>query len=160
MSPASAPAVAGPPFAGAIVLEVLGDPVPQGSKQAYVVKGRAIVTERGRATLGPWRNQIGALAAASFVEPIAGPVRLELSFTLGRPKSHYRTGARAGELLPAAPTWHATRPDVDKLARAVLDALSGVAYRDDGQVAELDACKTFGARPGVRITIVRLEAPR
>lgn len=147
------------PFAGAVSFTVAGDPVPQGSKQAFVVGKRAVVTERGRASLGPWRNQIAAAAAAHLEEPLAGPVRVELSFTLARPKSHYRTGRYAGELLPAAPTWHATRPDVDKLSRAVLDALSGVAYRDDGQVAELDSCKLFGTRPGVRVSIVRLEAP-
>lgn len=147
-----------PRFAGAVVLEVLGDPVPQGSKQAYVVKGRAIVTERGRATLGPWRNQIAAIAAAELEEPLAGPLWVCLAFTLGRPKSHYRTGARAGELLERAPLAHSTRPDIDKLARAVLDALTGVAYRDDGQVSELSITKRFGARAGVTITLSPLEA--
>jgi len=153
------PELAAPPlFAGSVTFTVAGDPVPQGSKQAYVVKGRAVVTERGRATLGPWRNQIAAAALELLEEPLAGPVAVCLSFAFTRPKSHYRTGRYAGELLPAAPTRHSTRPDVDKLARAVLDALTGVAFRDDGQVSELFARKTFSGRSGVTITIAPAEA--
>ena len=140
-------------------LEVFGTPVPQGSKQAYVVGKRAVVTERGRATLRPWRSAIAAAAAEVVDEPLAGPLSIRLAFTLARPKSHYRTGAHAGELREAAPRWVETRPDVDKLTRAVLDALTGVAYRDDGQVSELAANKAFGSRPGVAIAIVCLEVP-
>lgn len=153
-------AVAPLSFAGATMFEVAGEPVPQGSKQAYVVKGRAVVTERGRATLGPWRAQIAAVALEHLSEPLEGPVSVCLAFTFGRPKKHYRTGRHAGELLSTAPSLHTTRPDVDKLARAVLDALTGIAFRDDGQVAELSARKTFGGRPGVRITIAPTEAHR
>lgn len=145
------------PFAGGLTLEVFGLPVPQGSKQAFVVGKRAVVTERGQATLKPWRSSIAAAAAELVEEPLAGPLSIRLAFTLPRPKSHYRTGARAGELRDTAPKWVETRPDIDKLARAVLDALTGVAYRDDGQISELAANKAFGARPGVAIAIVRLE---
>lgn len=146
------------PFAGGLTFEVFGLPVPQGSKQAFVVGKRAVVTERGQATLKPWRSSIAAAAAELVEEPLAGPLSIRLVFTLPRPKSHYRTGAHADELREAAPWWVETRPDIDKLARAVLDALTGVAYRDDGQIAELGAAKTFGSRPGVGVEIVRLEA--
>lgn len=137
---------------------VPGVPVPQGSKQAFVVKGRAVVTERGRSALGPWRSAIAAAAAAELDEALVGPIAVALVFTLPRPKSHYRTGARAGELREAAPRYVETRPDVDKLTRAVLDALSGVAFRDDGQVAELVARKVFGAQPGVLVELQELGA--
>lgn len=151
-------AIAPAPFAGGLTFEVRGLPVPQGSKQAFVVGKRAVVTERGQATLKPWRSQIAAAAAELVEEPLAGPLSIALTFALPRPKSHYRTGARAGELRETAPAWVETRPDIDKLTRAVLDALTGVAYRDDGQVAELKAHKMFGARPGVAVSIVHLEA--
>lgn len=147
-----------PPFAGGLTFEVLGLPVPQGSKQAFVVGKRAVVTERAQATLKPWRSAIAAAAAELVEEPLAGPLSIRLAFTLPRPKSHYRTGARAGELRETAPRWVETRPDVDKLTRAVLDALTGVAYRDDGQIAWVEASKMFGARPGVAVAIVHLEA--
>ena len=113
-----------------------------------------MIVERGRATLRPWRAQVAAEAAQLLEQPLAGPLRVVLEFELPRPKSHYRTGARAGELRESAPVYHSTRPDADKLARAVLDALAGVAFRDDGQVSRLEVDKVFGERPGV---LVRLE---
>jgi Holliday junction resolvase RusA-like endonuclease len=46
-----------------------------------------------------------------------------------------------------------TKPDVDKLMRAVFDALSGVVFEDDAQVVEGSFKKAFGspARMDVRI---------
>jgi Holliday junction resolvase RusA-like endonuclease len=136
---------------------VAGVPIPQGSKQAFVVKGKAVVTERGRARLGPWRGQVAAMASAFVEEPFAGPVYVELDFTFTRPKSHFRTGRFSHELREDVPAYVAGRPDVDKLARAVLDALTAVAYRDDGQVAELRVAKRYFVAAGVRVRITPLE---
>ena len=36
------------------------------------------------------------------------------------------------------------RPDLDKLCRAALDAMTGVVYVDDAQVAILSAAKEWG----------------
>jgi Holliday junction resolvase RusA-like endonuclease len=130
-----------------------GLPVPQGSKNAIHRGGRTLIVERGRAQLGPWRAQVAASAIAALAEPIVGPVTVELHFRLLRPKAHYRTGRHAGELREDAPGYVSTRPDVDKLARAVLDALTGVAFADDGQVAGLVAYKLFSVRAGVDVEL-------
>ena len=45
------------------------------------------------------------------------------------------------------------RPDVDKLARALLDALTGVAYEDDGQVVTLTVRKRYGPDTLTRVFI-------
>ena len=39
-------------------------------------------------------------------------------------------------------------PDLDKLVRAALDALTGIVFGDDGQVCELYAHKLYGDGPG------------
>jgi Holliday junction resolvase RusA-like endonuclease len=51
-----------------------------------------------------------------------------------------------------------TKPDIDKLSRAVLDALTSVWYKDDSQVIQLEAQKiyTYG-EPGVYIGIGHLD---
>lgn len=141
-----------------IGFEVLGDPVPQGSHSAFVVKGRAVVTNRGGARLGSWRAQIAATAGELVDEPLAGPVEMHLRFTLTRPKSHYRAGKVERGLRDDAAEYVAHRPDLDKLVRAVLDALTGVAFADDGQVAVLVAEKHYGTRAGVRVDLAPLEA--
>ena len=39
---------------------------------------------------------------------------------------------------------HTARPDLDNLSKLVLEALTGVAYADDSQVAQLVATKAWG----------------
>jgi len=79
-----------------------------------------------------------------------------MTFRMPRPKSH--TGAQG--LTPSASnaTPH-TRPDVDKLARAVNDALTtaGVIY-DDSQITRIIAAKRYAdphEAPGVTIAVTR-----
>lgn len=43
--------------------------------------------------------------------------------------------------------------DLDNLAKAVLDALNGVAYKDDSQVIDLTLRKEPGSWPGTRVKI-------
>ena len=45
------------------------------------------------------------------------------------------------------------RPDADKLARALLDALTGIAYFDDGQVVGLSIRKVYGDEVRARIKV-------
>ena len=49
------------------------------------------------------------------------------------------------------------RPDADKLARAVLDALEGVVYQQDAQVAHLEVSKLYALpteRTGVGVMVL------
>jgi len=45
------------------------------------------------------------------------------------------------------------RPDVDKLSRALLDALTGIAYHDDGQVVALSVRKIYADTVKARVVI-------
>ena len=45
------------------------------------------------------------------------------------------------------------KPDTDNIAKAILDALNGVAYKDDNQVANLLVIKKYGVTDNVEITI-------
>ena len=56
-----------------------------------------------------------------------------------------------GELLPAK------KPDIDNIAKTVLDALNSVAYRDDTQVVELQLRKQYSEKPRVEIYMEELE---
>jgi len=50
------------------------------------------------------------------------------------------------------------RPDVDKLVRALLDALTGIAYHDDGQVVSLAVRKIYATRDVAQVCILA-ESP-
>jgi len=45
------------------------------------------------------------------------------------------------------------RPDVDKLCRALLDALTGIAYADDGQVVALSVRKIYAPIVRARVMV-------
>ena len=133
-----------------------GDPRPQGSAKAFVVGKRAVVTTATKG-LYPWRATVGASARAEGVSPAMaperGPVSVGLAFVFRRPPSHF-TGK--GALRSGAPK-NIGKPDLDKLCRAVLDALTGVAWDDDSQVVGILATKTYAVTEsdpaGVHVTL-------
>lgn len=121
----------------AITFTVPGIPAPQGSKNQF--GGEANPRTR------PWRAAVSAAAhEAMGGQPlITGPVYVKAVFRFPRTKSHYRTGKNAHLLRPDAPRWHAGTPDLDKLQRAIGDALTGVLLRDDKQIAVWHATKRY-----------------
>lgn len=142
---------------------VPGTPAPQGSKRYLGVKGGKGITVESSKRVAPWRADVRAEAQKVFDAPFDGPIAVSLTFVLARPKGHYRTGRHAHLLRDAAPAWPASRPDIDKLARAVLDAVKGIAWHDDAQVARLTVWKTYDEGvgiPGLRANIHELGARR
>jgi crossover junction endodeoxyribonuclease RusA len=132
----------GAPLMRRVVFDVHGVPAPQGSKTVARTKsGRSFVRDDNPAT-APWRSAVAAAAAdATEGEPLTGPVQLDVVFLFPRPRSHYRTN---GQLKPSAPFHCPKRPDLDKLLRALGDALSGVALVDDAQIVAVRASKSYG----------------
>jgi crossover junction endodeoxyribonuclease RusA len=125
---------------------VPGVPVPKGSARAFVNKytGRAAVMQTNAEKQKPWASLISMKAEAAGLTPSVGACRLSMTFIMPRPKAHFR---RNGGLLPRAECEHTKAPDLDKIIRLVLDALSGVAYADDSQVMWIDGAKRYAA-PG------------
>jgi Holliday junction resolvase RusA-like endonuclease len=122
-----------------LTFEVRGIPGPQGSKDQF---GR-----ESSAKVKPWREAVKWAAWEVYPADspqMTGPVEVVVTFTLPRPKSHYYTGKRAGELRPDAPAYCEKRPDLDKLTRSTLDALTSAGvYADDAQVVHLDVWKMY-----------------
>ena len=142
---------------GELIADIVGVPVPQGSKR--VVRGRLI--DANQQSLREWRHIVGA--AVTFDangRMLRGPLVVILDFYLGRPKHHFGSGKNEGRLKPSAPLYPSKTPDIDKLVRAVLDALTGVIFQDDSQVVRLRAAKYFASDerlPGVRVHVKELE---
>lgn len=118
---------------------VEGKPVPQGS--LVFMKGRPI--HQGADRLATWRADIARLARKAGCQPNNSPIAVNLIFYMKKPKTVDRR-------MPTVP------PDLDKLIRAVLDGLTGVAYADDGQVVKISAVKVYGTKLGVQIGILEI----
>jgi Holliday junction resolvase RusA-like endonuclease len=141
-------------------VEVVGRPAPQGSKH-YLGKGRFKESSKH---LDNWRNDTKHAASLVFREPaVAGPIFTKITFLVSRPKNHYVGNNRERGVLKAdAPYWHAKMPDRDKLERATNDALKGVAWIDDAQVAATLSSKIYAPHDtpsGASIEVYLLSTP-
>lgn len=139
---------------------VAGVPVPKGSAKAFMNKGMKfpVVVQDNAEKQKPWASAVAYTAQQAGVEYIErGPVALGVVFYMQRLGSHFGTGKNAGVLKPSAPTYHTAKPDLDKLLRCIKDSLTGVAWKDDSQVAVvLKLEKVYGDYPGAFITIEAL----
>lgn len=130
---------------------VPGRPQAQGSK----VKGRWGNLREANDELGPWRERVALAAYQALIDSDmddipspSAPIVIGLEFVLYRPAS----------LTQKKPTPPATKkPDVDKMERAILDALTDVVWHDDAQVVTVLKHKRvaeWGEGPGVHVCIL------
>jgi Holliday junction resolvase RusA-like endonuclease len=138
----------------------------QGSKSAAVV-GKVLTNRPGhRVVLNPravvlegksgpqrtafegWRHAIATEARRwarlhPAHQPFDVPVSIAIVFALPRPQNERRA------------RYHSRKPDLDKLTRAVFDALRGIVYLDDSRISALHALKTYAN--GTPFASIRIE---
>lgn len=124
-------------------------PAPKGSYR--FVRGHAIPMSKREK---PWRGLVAdnariAMKREQFTQFSRDvPVSVRITFLMPRPKTVKRH-------MPIVP------PDVDKLCRAVLDALTDAGvWVDDSQVVDLGATKIYasGIHVGAHITVEGLAS--
>lgn len=126
-------------------LNVYATPAPQGSHKAFVVAGKARIVNDSKATM-PWRQAIVDAAIVqmradrTFV-PFSGPVRVNTTYWLPRPKSAPKTK----DIRPTK------KPDLDKIQRATFDALTSAGlWTDDAIVVESHEEKFYSVGPDLK----------
>lgn len=144
------------PKDASIVVDISGTvPAPKGNMRGFVHNGRAVLTDSKSAELKRFASSMRE--AASMQMAFAGlrcaveqPFALTMAFYLPRPNGDFGKGKNAGKLTPSARVTPWVKPDLDKLQRAALDALTGIVYDDDSRVVRLVVEKKFaGARHDV-----------
>lgn len=95
-------------------------------------------------TADEWKGIIREAASKSWSgNQLVGPVDVRILFFMPRPKGHFRNN---GTLKATAPGWVESKPDLDNLEKAVLDALTNLGvWRDDSQVCAVSKWKVYGA---------------
>lgn len=120
-----------------------GKPTPQGSKKAFVINGRAILVDASGGNKS-WRKLVTETIRAhkDYIQ-LPGAVNVSLVFYMERAKTNKKP-------------FMTQAPDVDKLARSVLDGITdSQIIEDDSRVIYLTARKHWAevGEPGVLITI-------
>lgn len=124
---------------------VPGKPRPQGSLSLWRAPDG---TERAKNPdhMVAHRNlMVGTLRGLwGLQRPWLGPVALNATFYVPRPKGHFGTGRNEGLVKQSAPLWPVGYPDTDKLVRLVGDALTIAGIiRDDAQLVRIVAVKQW-----------------
>lgn len=136
---------------------VPGTPATAGSKKGFYNKklGRVIMAPASDKQQ-PWMAMVAAAARREYNGPLLeGAIRLSLQFHHLRPKNQFNS---KGEHNSKATMYRKQRPDGSKMQRAIEDALTGVIWRDDAQVAKWVGEKIYVDRdPGVFISIEEIK---
>lgn len=125
-----------------IEFTVYGKPAQMGSKKAFIshTTGRAMLKDDNNEHREKWANAVTTAAAVAMAGRVLyqEAIHVELTFYFSRPQSHFK---KSGELSGSAPMFHAQSPDIDKLIRCSLDAMTGVVFQDDKLVCNLSASR-------------------
>lgn len=134
---------------------------------SFIIKGIPQVKQRPRFAMkkgkvyaytpkstASFENLVKLKAEEEFPKPLEGSVRLAIRFYMPRPK-------RLIWKTKPMPEIHSDkRPDIDNLAKSVIDGLNNVAFIDDAQVADLHITKKYHAGNDESKTIIILENVR
>jgi Holliday junction resolvase RusA-like endonuclease len=113
----------------------------------------------GRHAIHGYRQSIALVARAEMGSqlPCQSALRLRALFLFPRPSSRSFVRKTMG------PEWHLQAPDLDNLVKGLLDALKGIAFRDDRQVVAIETQKRTalpGQKPGTLIELVQCHDNR
>lgn len=130
-----------------ISFRVDGNPAAQGSMK-HIGNGRLVSMAKG---LPKWRKLVIAAAQETTGldwDPLDGAVAVVVDFYLPRPKT------------TKFKLWPAGTPDLDKLQRAIGDALTMAGIiKDDARIVDWSARKRWaiGCEPGAIVTVYNKE---
>jgi Holliday junction resolvase RusA-like endonuclease len=113
------------------------------------IGGGRIIHDKGP-ELTTWRTAVAKAAKAAGAQPVHKdvPLRVDMTFWLPKPKTVTREKPTA-------------KIDLDKLIRAVNDALGGstqpVAFTDDGQIVHMEVFKHYADESNPVGVLVRIS---
>ena len=145
----------------------VGLPKPKGNLRASVRFGTHAVLYEATKDLKPWLRAVrgAAIGAMGDGAPTRGSCCVEMAFEFERPKSHYTTTGKLSALGRRTPRPRGRSGDIDKLERAVLDALQpskptdllkqqpAIVFENDQQVDEVHKTCAWGDIAGVRVVV-------
>lgn len=90
-------------------------------------------------------------------EPFAVPLAIAIRFYFTRPKSHFKTGKNSHVMKDTAPLWHTSKPDVDNMAKFLMDSLNKIYWKDDSYIADCWIIKQYDDKPRTEIEITLIK---
>jgi Holliday junction resolvase RusA-like endonuclease len=130
-----------------LAFHVPGEPIAKGRPRFVRATGRTFTPAKTAKYEGVVAD--AASKAMDGRQPFEGPLRVTIRATFLVPQSWSQKRKREA-------VWKVSRPDVENVTKACLDAMNAIVYRDDAQVVELTAQKKFGPIAGLTVSIEQI----
>ena len=121
------------------------DPVPKG-RPRFTRTGHAYTP----AKTAKYEKEIAEYYKGREGTLFENAITVKIIFAMPIPKS---ASKKIRQKMSIGEYKYTKKPDVDNLAKAVLDALNGVAYTDDSLITHLTVGKHYSTFPGIWLTI-------
>ena len=104
-----------------------------------------------------YKQTIGYYAMAARPELIdKGAVMVEVCFYIQAPQ-YLLKSKKKRQLVEREVLYCDKKPDIDNYFKAVTDAVNGIMYKDDGQIAVMICRKVYSLNPRTELEITKLE---
>lgn len=138
-----------------LTILIPGVPVPKGRPRARIVAApgkRMFVSHYTPSDTVKYEERVAreARLCLQLALPLDQPIEVDMAIYVPIPESwseKKKASARAGEIKPTG------RNDIDNYAKAILDGMNGIAYRDDCLITDLSCGKRYSDNPRVVVCL-------
>ena len=123
------------------------------SRPRFARRGRGVVAYEKK-KMRTWRAECSKLIGEAFgtEKLIEGPLKIDATFYIQPPKYAF-SKKKFKEKLEAEENFCSKKPDIDNYLKALLDSMTGIVFKDDGQVVECRARKLYSLKPRIEFII-------
>lgn len=129
---------------------VPGEPVAKQRPRVYRTSSGKSVAVTPTKTVNYENLVKWVLVNSGNTKMLEGEIEASIKAMFGIPKSMSKKDRQLvneGKLRPTK------KPDVDNVAKIILDSINGLAYKDDSQVTKLTIEKEYSENPRVEVTL-------
>ena len=139
-----------------IHFKIEGKPVPQGRPRAVRMGAgvRMYDPPKSKAYKQMVSARVRSYMKINGIQTITEPLAIHLNFYFTPPKSYSKKRIRA---IEAKEELFTKKPDLDNLAKSILDSCNNLLFKDDSQIVGLTIGKHYGHEDYVDVKVQIIE---
>jgi Holliday junction resolvase RusA-like endonuclease len=135
-----------------LTIMMLGGPVPFARTRVGKGTGILFTPQKQRNAAATFR--VLAQQAMAQRATLDCPLRIEIIAEFPIPKSWPKKRQAAAQIHGM---WTAKKPDLDNVAKLIMDSCNGIVWRDDALIVDSRVRKIYGEQPKVTLTVWELN---
>ena len=134
-----------------IELTIPGLPVSQPRQRHAIIAGSVRNYTPSNHPVQSFKSLCRLVASQQVPRPLAGPIEVEIAFYFPRPAN------KTWKTKPMPLEMKTSKPDLDNLAKSVMDSLNGVCWIDDAQVCRIVLSKWIVAGGDPVCSVIKIK---